>query len=79
MAAQLGGAGLRVAVDDRGESVGRKIRDGELRKVPYLLVVGDREAETHAAAVRQRGEGDLGAKPVPEIADLMQRRVLDRT
>ena len=45
----LTAAGLRVDVDDRTESVGRKIREAELRKVPYMLVVGDREAEQHAS------------------------------
>ena len=69
VAAELGAAGLRVAVDDRGESVGRKIRDGELRKVRYLLVVGDHEAESGQVAVRRHGEGDLGAEPVAGFVD----------
>ena len=60
--------GLRAEVDARGESVGRRIRDGELAKVPYLLVVGDREAEAGTASARARGEGDLGAVPVEELA-----------
>ena len=55
-----GAAGLRAQLDDRTESVGRKIRDAELRKIPYMLVVGDREAEAGAAALRRHGEGDLG-------------------
>ena len=50
-------------VDDRTESVGRKIREAELRKVPYMLVVGDREAEAGAAPLRRHGEGDLGTVP----------------
>ena len=61
-------AGLRVAVDDRGESIGRKIRDGELRKVPYMLVVGDKEAESGQVAVRRHGQGDQGATPVGDLA-----------
>jgi threonyl-tRNA synthetase len=60
--------GLRVRVDDRGESIGRKIRDAELAKVPYMLVVGDREAEGGAAALRRHREGDLGTLPLDEIA-----------
>ena len=52
--------GLRVEVDERTESVGRKIREAELRKVPYMLVVGDREAEERAVSLRRHGEGDLG-------------------
>jgi threonyl-tRNA synthetase len=58
--AALRAAGLRAEVDDRTESVGRKIRDAELQKVPYMLVVGDREAEEGSVAVRRHGEGDEG-------------------
>ena len=61
--------GLRAEVDARGESVGRRIRDGEVAKVPYLLVVGDREAEAGTASARARGEGDLGAVPLEELAE----------
>jgi threonyl-tRNA synthetase len=60
--------GLRAEVDARSESVGRRIRDGELAKVPYLLVVGDREEESGTASARARGEGDLGAVPLGELA-----------
>jgi threonyl-tRNA synthetase len=66
--ARLRAEGLRVNVDARGESVGRRIRDGELAKVPYLLVVGDREAESGTASARARGRGDLGALPLDELA-----------
>jgi threonyl-tRNA synthetase len=68
VAGELRGAGLRVEVDDRTESTGKKIREGELRKVPYLLVVGDREAESGQVGVRRHGEGDLGAEPVGDFA-----------
>ena len=79
VARELRDAGLRVAVDDRGESVGRKIRDGELRKVPYLLVVGDQEADSGQVAVRRHGEGDLGAEPVAAFAARVEAQVRDRT
>jgi threonyl-tRNA synthetase len=49
-------AGIRAEIDDRGESMGRRIRDGQLQKVPYLLVVGDKEQESREVAVRERGE-----------------------
>jgi threonyl-tRNA synthetase len=65
---QLTAEGLRARLDDRSESIGRKIRDAELAKVPYMLVVGDREAEAHAAALRRHREGDLGTLPLEEIA-----------
>jgi threonyl-tRNA synthetase len=54
-------AGLRVEVDERTESIGRKIREAELRKVPYMLVVGDREAENRTVSLRRHREGDQGA------------------
>jgi threonyl-tRNA synthetase len=60
--------GLRVGVDDRTESVGRKIREAELRKVPYMLIVGDDEAEAGTVAVRRHREGDLGSVEVEEFA-----------
>src|SRR5919205_676419 len=58
--AALRAAGLRADVDERTESVGRKIREAELRKIPYMLVVGDREAESGEVALRRHREGDVG-------------------
>jgi threonyl-tRNA synthetase len=68
VAKQLEAAGLRAEVDARTESVGKKIRDGELRKAPYMLVVGDNEAEAKQVAVRRHREGDLGAMGIEEFA-----------
>jgi threonyl-tRNA synthetase len=65
---QAGLAGFRVEIDERTESIGRKIREAELRKIPYMLVVGDREAESGTAAVRRHREGDQGALSLPEVA-----------
>jgi len=65
---RLRAAGLRVAVDARGESVGRRIRDGELAKVPYLLVVGDKEVEGGTVSARARHEGDRGAVALDQLA-----------
>ena len=67
--AELREAGVRVALDDRSESVGKKIRDAELGRYPYMLVVGDREQEAGAVAVRSHADGELGAMPVAEFAD----------
>jgi threonyl-tRNA synthetase len=64
--ARLREAGLRARVDARTESIGRKIRDAELAKAPYMLIVGDREQEAGAVALRRRHEGDLGSVPVDE-------------
>jgi threonyl-tRNA synthetase len=60
--------GLRVEVDARTESVGKKIREGELRKVPYMLVVGDNEAEAKQVSVRRHREGDLGSMSIDGFA-----------
>src|SRR5215218_12231 len=68
VAERMTGAGLRSRVDDRSESIGRKIREAELAKVPYMLVVGDREAESGTAALRRHKEGDVGTLALDEIA-----------
>jgi threonyl-tRNA synthetase len=67
--------GLRIEVDRRTESVGRKIRDAELEKVPYMLVVGDQEAEAGAVNVRRHGGGEDGAQPAAEVADRLRGEV----
>ena len=73
VARQLRTAKLRVDVDSRGERMNAKIRDAQLRKVPYMLVVGDREAEAQAAALRIRGGGDVGSVPVTEILSRLRK------
>jgi threonyl-tRNA synthetase len=65
---ELREAGVRVEVDDRSESVGKKIRDAELGRYPYMLVVGDREQEAGGVAVRSHGAGELGAMPAADFA-----------
>jgi threonyl-tRNA synthetase len=60
-------AGLRVELDDRQEKIGYKIREAQLHKVPYMLVVGDREAAEGLVAVRSRSGGDLGARPIAQF------------
>ncbi len=75
VAKQLNSVGLRAEVDSRREKVNFKIREAQMQKVPYMLVIGDREVEAGAAALRSRTEGDLGAKPVPEIQEMMIRQV----
>jgi threonyl-tRNA synthetase len=69
---QLSGAGLRVEVDTRQEKVNYKIREAQLLKIPYMLVIGDREAAENAVAVRCRARGDQGARPVGQfVADAL--------
>jgi threonyl-tRNA synthetase len=60
--------GIRVEIDDRSESVGKKIRDAELARAPFMLVVGDKEAEAGSVALRSHDEGDLGQVPLDEVA-----------
>jgi threonyl-tRNA synthetase len=68
-------AGIRVELDERTESVARKIRDAELRKIPYMLVVGDREEEQEAVAVREHRRGDAGTETVEAFVEQVQKRV----
>jgi threonyl-tRNA synthetase len=72
IAARLAEAGFRARVDARSESVGRKIRDAELAKASYMLVVGDRERDAGTASVRHHGEGDLGALPVDKLIERLR-------
>ena len=66
--AELKAAGHRVALDARSEKIGAKIRDAQLKKIPFMLVIGEREAETGAVAVRDKVKGDIGAMPVAEFS-----------
>ena len=72
-------AGVRVELDDRSEKLGYKIREAQLQKVPYMLVVGAREAEAGTVAVRLRAGEDLGALAVAEIAARMGERVKSKS
>jgi threonyl-tRNA synthetase len=76
---RLRAAGLRAELDDRTESIGRKIRDSELRKVPYMLIVGDREAQDGTVAVREHRAGDLGSVPLEEFVARVQEETLARS
>ena len=70
---RLTAAGVRAQLDDRSEKVNLKIRDAQLQKIPYMLVVGDREAQSGQVAVRHRKRGDLGAKPLEQfLADVLK-------
>ncbi len=78
VAAELAGRGVRAEIDDRTESVGRKIRDAELQKVPYMLVIGDKEEDEQRVSVRRHGEGDIGSESVSELADRLAAEILQR-
>ncbi len=69
--AELSGAGVRVDSDKSNETLGKKIRMGQIQKIPYLLIVGDKEKEAKNVAVRSRDDGDMGAKNVDEFAKMV--------
>ncbi|MEM5779563.1 MAG: His/Gly/Thr/Pro-type tRNA ligase C-terminal domain-containing protein, partial [Lawsonibacter sp.] len=75
VAKQLDGSGFRVEVDHRNEKIGKKIREAQLEKVPYMLVVGDKEAEEGTVAVRHRAQGDLGSMSRDDFAALLRQAV----
>jgi threonyl-tRNA synthetase len=77
-AARLREAGLRAEVDERSESIRKKIREAEVLKVPYMLVVGDQEQEAGAVAVRRHREGDQGSEPVDEFARRLADEIAER-
>jgi len=66
---------IRVTVDERNEKIGRKIRDNELKRIPYMLIVGEKEMETSCVSVRRQGEGDAGSMSVEEFAELIHNEV----
>jgi threonyl-tRNA synthetase len=76
---ELRAADLRVELDDRGERMQAKIRDAQLQKVPYMLVVGDRERDAGAVAVRHRDGSDLGALPLFQVIDRLKDEVTTRS
>jgi threonyl-tRNA synthetase len=75
---QLKAAGLRAEVDERQEKIGYKIREAQLQKVPYMLVVGDREAAEGTVSVRSRTGGDLGARPVTDFVSASASEIASR-
>ena len=75
MAAKLTAQGFRVEVDGRNEKIGKKIREAQLEKVPYMLVVGDRDMEAGTVSVRHRAEGDLGAMSLEDFAAMLHQVV----
>ncbi len=62
---------IRAQIDDRSEKTGRKIRDAEIKKIPYMLIVGEKEAAGGSISVRKHGEGDLGTFTIDDFAKLM--------
>lgn len=76
--AQLRKAGVRVEIDDRSEKIGKKIRDTELLKVPYMLVLGEKEMNEGRLAVRRQGKGDTGTVTIAEFVAQIREEILER-
>jgi threonyl-tRNA synthetase len=71
----LNNSDIRGFVDDRNEKIGKKIREAELKKIPFMLIVGEKEVAENQVSVRQRSEGDKGSMAVPELIKLVQDAV----
>jgi threonyl-tRNA synthetase len=70
-------SGLEVTLDDRAEKIGKKIRDTEIKRTPYMLVVGEKEQADRAVAVRRQGQGDLGTMPLADFTAKVMREVAE--
>jgi threonyl-tRNA synthetase len=77
--AQLNAQDVRTILDDRNEKIGRKIRDNELKRIPYLLIVGEKEAGCEEISIRKQGEGDQGSKKITTFAADINREVAEMT
>jgi threonyl-tRNA synthetase len=66
---------IRGGIDDRNEKIGRKIRDNELNRIPYLLIVGEKEVENNTISVRKQGQGDLGVMGIEEFVELINKEI----
>ena len=75
IAKSLDAQDIRVTVDDRNEKIGRKIRDNELKRIPYMLIVGEKEAENGEVAVRKQGDGDKGTMKADAFAEMVNNEV----
>ena len=69
---------IRVEVDERSEKIGYKIREAQLEKIPYILVVGDKEVESNSVAVRKRGQGDIGAQNATEFISTLLKEIKEK-
>ena len=79
LAAMMRDADIRVEVDERNEKIGYKIREGQMEKVPYMLIIGDKEMESKTVAVRKRGQGDIGTQPVEQFLAGISEEISNKT
>ena len=67
--------GIRVEIDERNEKIGYKIREAQLEKIPYMLVIGEKEVQTNTASVRSRIQGDIGQIKIEEFEKILQQEI----
>jgi threonyl-tRNA synthetase len=77
--AELRAAGFRVHLDDRNEKLQAKIRDAQMQKIPYMLIVGAKEAEAGTVSVRHQSKGDLGPRPLAEFISSLKEEAQSRS
>ena len=75
----LNNSDIRTLIDDRNEKVGKKIRDNELKKIPYLLIVGEKEVADNSVSVRRQGGGDKGSMSLEEFKSLIEKEIKSET
>jgi threonyl-tRNA synthetase len=75
---QLNISDIRAGIDDRNEKIGRKIRDNEMKHIPYLLIVGEKECESNTVSVRRQGEGDQGSMSIDSFATFIGKEVSEQ-
>ncbi|MGI6334096.1 MAG: threonine--tRNA ligase [Saccharofermentanales bacterium] len=78
LAGRMRSLGLRVEVDNRDEKIGKKIREAQMEKLQYMLIMGDKEIEDNTVSVRSRREGELGAMPINQLIDRLQRETAEK-
>lgn len=66
---------IRTLIDERSEKTGKKIRDAELKKIPFMLIVGEKEEAEGSISVRKHGQGDLGTFTIEQFVDLVQKEI----
>jgi threonyl-tRNA synthetase len=74
----LNNCDIRTLLDDRSEKIGKKIRDNELKKIPYLVIVGEQEVESQSVSVRKQGEGDKGTMKLEEFVSFIETEIKEQ-
>ena len=76
---ELNNSGVRAEIDTRAEKIGYKIREAQMQKIPYMLVIGDKEVETENVSIRCRKRGDIGTMSVSDFCDMVEKEIREKT